>query len=214
MGNQKIELDVFSDIACPYCYIGKRHLEMAAQALGIDVIINWRSFLLNIDAPKQTSKDRYTFLAEKYGRDKQWAIDLSANMTEQGQAVGIEFNFDINQPSNTFDAHRLLHLAKAFQCQSQLKEALMKAYFCDGQLIADHDVLVNLAVETGIERSEAIAVLNSQKFSDEVHSDLQMATQYQIGSVPCFIFDQKYAVMGAQPVEKFQLILTQILSQN
>ena len=208
-----ITVDVYSDIACPYCYIGKRHLEQAIVESGLDVAIKWRSFQLNPHAQLQYKEDRYTLLAQKYGQSREWALEISKKMTEQGQKVGIEFNFDINQPTNTFDAHRLLHLALEYELQNELKEAFFKAFFCQGLLLSDKDVLRKLSVANGLEPLIVERVLEGNEFAEDVRKDQAAAQRMGISSVPCFVYQQKSAILGAQPISAMKDWLGQIQNQ-
>lgn len=215
-----LRIDIWSDIACPFCYIGKRHLELALKSFLEngktlpELEIVWRSFELNPDAQLTYEQDRYQLLAEKYNQPLEWAHQACKDMAAKGQAVGLQFDFDANLPTNTLDAHRLVHLAAEQGLTDEAKEALFEAYFRDGKLISNQDVLLTVAENVGLEREAVIELLNGTKFVSEVRQDQQLAQQYNITSVPYFVFNQKYAMPGAQPVETIVQVIEQVLAQE
>jgi protein disulfide-isomerase len=198
-----MKVQIWSDIACPFCYIGKRHLELAAEQTNTPLEIEWMSFQLDPNAPEKTDKSIYEILATKYGKDVTWAKQMNANMIEMGEKVGLTFNVDIQKPTNTLKAHLLLHQAKEEGLQSKLKETLFEAYFVEGMNISDTETLLEIAKEAGLNIEKAKSILVEEKYKEEVRNDINLAQRYGVQGVPFFILNNKYALSGAQPVEAF-----------
>lgn len=198
-----MKVQIWSDIACPFCYIGKRHLELAAEQTDTPFEIEWMSFQLDPNAPEKTDKSIYEILATKYGKDVTWAKQMNANMIEMGEKVGLTFNVDIQKPTNTLKAHLLLHQAKEEGLQSKLKETLFEAYFVEGKNISDTETLLEIAKEVGLNIEKAKSILDEKKYKEEVRNDINLAQRYGVQGVPFFILNSKYALSGAQPVEAF-----------
>ncbi len=203
MSATPITVEVWSDIACPWCWVGKRNLEQAAQSLGRPLQVRWRAFELDASAPKEVdpSVDLVDRLASKYGTSKAGAQQMIDRMTQVGREKGLDFRFDRAKPGNTFDAHRLLAWAVEQGRQTQLKERLFRAYMHEGQCVSDHAVLVQLAEEAGLDAEGAQAVLSGNDFAEEVRGDEAAAAQIGVRGVPFFVVDGRYAVQGAQPPE-------------
>jgi predicted DsbA family dithiol-disulfide isomerase len=198
-----MQVEIWSDVVCPWCYVGKRRFETALSrfpdADRVDVV--WRSFELNPAAPPTHEGDYVTRLAAKYrvgGPEAQAMID---RMTAAGTDEGLDLRFDRARPGNTFDAHRLLHLARDRGVQDALKERLLSATFTEGRAIGDTDVLVDLATEVGMDRAEAGATLDGDAYAEDVRADEAQAARYGITAVPFFVVDRTYGVAGAQPAE-------------
>jgi predicted DsbA family dithiol-disulfide isomerase len=206
-----MQVEIWSDVVCPWCYIGKRRFEQALEAFphADEVTVTYRSFELDPGAPSQRTGSHTEHLARKYGITVERADQMHAQMTEVGAGEGIDFRFDLIRGGNTFDAHRLLHLARDLDRQLVLKELLLRATFTAGQPIADKEVLVRIAGEAGIPIEEARTVLDSDKYADDVRADEQQAAQYGITGVPFFVVDGKYGVSGAQPSD----VLVQVLER-
>ncbi len=206
-----MELEIWSDIACPWCYIGKRRLEAAlgrfdhADALRI----TWRSFELDPDAPAQREGDLAGQLARKYGMTVEQARDAQQQLTTTAAAQGLELRFDIARSGSTFDGHRLVHLAAAHGAQDAMKERLLRAYLCEGRLISDPETLLSAGVEVGLPAPEIESLLAGERFADAVRADERVATELGIGAVPTFIVDRKVGVTGAQPPELILEMLRQ-----
>lgn len=201
---KQLNLQVWSDIVCPWCYVGKRRLEAAlARFPGREhVHITWRSFELDTSAPKIRDKQPYAErLAKKYGSTPEQAQGMIDRMVGVAKAEGLDFDFARAQPGNTFDAHRLLHLAHERNVQGALKERLFRAYLCEGEAISDHETLVRLAGEVGLNADEAQAVLSTDQYAREVRADEAQARAIGIDGVPFFVLAERYAVAGAQPAE-------------
>jgi len=201
----KLRVDIWSDIACPWCYIGKRHLEQALAKFPHrdQVEIVWRAFELDPSAPKvrdssQTYAER---IAKKYGTQAPQAQVMIDRMTQTAANDGLEFRFDRIQPGNTFDAHRLLHLAHERGVQDALKERLMRAYMTEGQAIGEPEVLAKLAAEAGLDEQEAREVLGGDRYVSEVRQDEALARELGISGVPFFVLAGRLGVSGAQPAD-------------
>jgi predicted DsbA family dithiol-disulfide isomerase len=206
-----MNIEIWSDVVCPWCYIGKRRFERAVASFGHpdEVTITYRSFELDPDAPAQRAGTQAEHLARKYGMTIAQAERANEQMTERAAADGLEFRFDLVRGGNTFDAHRLLHLAKDHGLQPEMKERLMRATFTEGLPIADQPTLVRLAAEVGLPAAQVQAVLDGDAYADAVRADEQQAARYGISGVPFFVADGKYAVSGAQPPE----VLLQLLQR-
>ncbi|MGI8845725.1 MAG: DsbA family oxidoreductase, partial [Thermoleophilaceae bacterium] len=194
-----MRIEIWSDVVCPWCFIGKRRLEAALQRFAHrdDVELIWRSFELDPGAPAAREGDYASRLAEKYGRSVPEAQKMIDSMAAAGAADGLDLRFDIARAGNTFDAHRLLHLAAERDTQGALKERLFQAYFTEGEAIADHDTLVRLAGEVGLEPTGVESVLGEGTYADAVRSDEERARRYGIAGVPFFVVDEKFGVSGA-----------------
>lgn len=200
-----LRLDIWSDIACPWCYVGKRRLESALARFphAADVDIVWRAFELDPSAPAVSEggpgyTDR---LAKKYRTSTAQADAMIQRMTETAATDGLDFRFDRIRPGNTFDAHRLIHFAHERDCQDAMKERLLRAYMTEGQPIGDHDVLVTLAGEVGLDAASTRDVLETGRYADEVRTDEAQARELGISGVPFFVLGGRLGVSGAQPAD-------------
>ncbi|RDI39916.1 DsbA family oxidoreductase [Falsibacillus pallidus] len=211
-----MKVEVWSDYACPFCYIGKRRFEgglkQFAHSDGVDV--EFKSFQLDPSAPRDNEHDMHTLLAKKYGMSVEQAKQMNAQMTQQAKEVGLDYHIDTLIPTNTFDAHRLTHYAKTQGKMEALKERLLKAYFTDSLHLGDHKTLVKLAVEAGLDEEGVRTVLQSDDFGVEVNQDQQIAAQIGVTGVPFYVFNQKYAVSGAQPSEVFLEVLNKVWEEE
>ncbi len=216
MSTAPITVEVWSDIACPWCWVGKRNLEEAAASLGRPLQVRWRAFELDPSAPKvlDASIDMVDRLARKYGTSAAAAQQMIDRMTEVGRSRGLDFRFEKAKPGNTFDAHRLLAWAVGQGKQSELKERLFLAYMHEGECVSDHDVLVRLAEEVGLDPEAAQAVLGSNDYADEVRGDEAAAARIGVRGVPFFVVEGRYAVSGAQPPEVLEEVVTKALNDG
>ena len=198
-----LTVEIWSDVVCPWCYIGKRRFEAALEAFehSDEVTVMWRSFELDQEAPREPDGTATERLAAKYGMSVERAEALHAEMTERAAREGLEFHFDLARGGNTFDAHRLIHLAATYGHQAAAQERLMRAYFTEGQAISDHETLVALMAEVGVEEAEARDVLETERFGEDVREDELLASQLGIQGVPFFVLDRRLGVSGAQPPE-------------
>jgi len=206
-----MELEVWSDIACPWCYIGKRRLEAALENFehADEMTITWRSFELDPNAPAERPGELAGHLASKYGMAIEQARQSQEGITATAAGDGLDFRLDAARSGNTFDGHRLVHLAAEHGLQAAMKERLMRAYFSEGQLISDPETLVALGIEIGLPESEIRELLAGERFADEVRGDEQTAAGLGVSGVPTFIVDRKVGVTGAQPPELILEMLRQ-----
>jgi predicted DsbA family dithiol-disulfide isomerase len=207
-----VEVEIWSDIACPWCYIGKRRFEQALSRFerAEEVRVTWRSFELDPDAPHERTGDRAARLAEKYGISTDRARELERDLVATAAAEGLEFRFDIARSGSTFDGHRIVHLAAEHGLQEAMKERLLRAYFTEGELIAEQKTLVRLAVEVGLGGDEVGETLAGGRFAEEVREDERAAGRLGIGAVPTFVVNRALGVSGAQPPD----VLLDLLSEG
>jgi predicted DsbA family dithiol-disulfide isomerase len=211
-----VHVEIWSDIACPWCYVGKRRFEaaLAAYEHRDEVQVTWRSFELDPSAPRERERDGATHLAEKYGTSREDAVAMQRRMAEAAARDGLEFRFDIARGGNTFDAHRLLHLAAAHGRQDALKERLMRAYLTEGQLIGDHAVLERLGLDAGLPEDELRETLATDRFAAEVREDERTAASLGIHAVPFFVVDRAIGASGAHPPAALVELLRQARAAN
>src|SRR5260370_12621878 len=196
-----MNVEIWSDVVCPWCYIGKRRFERAVASFGHpgEVAVTYRSFELDPHAPAQRTGTHAEHLAGKYGMTIAQAEQASQQMTQRAAADGLEFRFDLIRGGNTFDAHRLLHLANDHGLQPEMKERLMRATFTEGLPIADKPTLVRLAAEAGLPAAEVEAVLDGAGYADALLADEQPAARYGITGVPFFVAHGQHAPSGPPP---------------
>jgi predicted DsbA family dithiol-disulfide isomerase len=204
-----MRIDIWSDVVCPWCWIGKRRLETALAAFPHDVDVRWHAFELDPHAPSTREGSYDERLAAKYGCSVEEAAGMTADMAEVAARDGLDFRFDIAKPGNTLAAHRLLHLAGERGVQDAVKERLFRATFTEGEPIADPETLVRLVTEAGLDADEARRVVAEGTYTDEVRADQAQARSLGISGVPFFVVDGKYGVSGAQPSE----LLLQVLNR-
>lgn len=208
-----MKIEVWSDFVCPFCYIGKRRLEEALAQFPHkeQVQVEFKSFELDPNSPKNIDKSIHEVLATKYGMSIEQAIQANQGVGQQAASVGLTYHFDTMKPTNTFDAHRLAKFAKTLGKEAEVTEKLLYAYFTESKQIGDYNILADIAVSAGIDREETIRVLNDQNaFSYDVRMDESIAQQYGISGVPYFVINQKYAISGAQPTATFAGALQQV----
>ena len=198
-----MNIEIWSDIACPWCYVGKRRFEAALASFEHrdDVTVAWRSFELDPSAPREREGDRDDHLARKYGMTREQAAQMHAQMTDVAAGDGLAFRFDLARSGTTFDAHRVVHLAAAHGMQDAVKERLLRAHFTEGELVSDHDVLTRLGVEAGLPEDEVRDVLATDRYAAEVREDERTASALGISAVPVFVADRAIGASGAQPPE-------------
>lgn len=200
-----MKIEIWSDVMCPFCYIGKHKFETALKQLPFSdkVEVEWKSFQLAPDLNPVPGVDMYDMLAQMKGQTREWSVQMHDQVTRTGKEAGVEFHFEKGIPANTFDALRILQAAKSIGKGNEAEERMFRAFFSDGLNVADHDVLKTLALEIGLEEQEITNVLTTQKYADEVRKDIAEAQQLGVRGVPFFVFDRKYAVSGAQDVTVF-----------
>jgi predicted DsbA family dithiol-disulfide isomerase len=197
-----MNIEIWSDVVCPWCYIGKRRLE---RALGQfehagEVEITWRSFQLNPDTPPGTAVPALDYLSRRFGPQ---ATAMTTRVAELAKAEGLDFDFGAALTVNTLDAHRLLHLATELGVGDAAKERLLRAHFTEGADLSDHDTLARLLTEAGADEARVRAVLAGDEYADAVRADFSEARMLGANGVPFFVIDRKYGVSGAQSPETF-----------
>ncbi len=213
-----MKIEVWSDFVCPFCYIGKRHLEAALADLNgneqsqCEVI--YKSFELDPNAAKNSGQTIHEKLAEKYGRSFEEAKEMTKNMETQASEAGLDFHFDTMIPTNTFDAHRAAKLAESKGIGKEAAERFFSAVFKDSVDISDHDSLIQATAEIGLEQQEMEELLNGTPFAEVVRSEEAEAQQLGVQGVPFFVINRKYAISGAQPIEVFKNALTKVLEEE
>ena len=207
----QLTVDIWSDVVCPWCYIGKRRFEAALSQFEHrdDVTVLWHSFELDPDAPPVAEGRSAERLAAKYGMTVEEAAGRQAEITTLAAQDGLTYDLAESRGGNTFDAHRLIHLAAEHRLGDAAMERLMRAYFSEREAIGDRDTLQRLAVEAGLPAEEVREVLEGERYADAVRADERAATQIGIRGVPFFVLGRKYGVSGAQPAE----VLLQALQQ-
>ncbi len=202
-----VRIEIWSDVVCPWCYIGKRRLEKALVDFPHEVEVVWRSFQLDPGAPQEATESVAEHLGRKYGGGP----EAGRRMVDRVEAVaaeeGLLFRHHASVRANTLDAHRLLHLARRHGLQGELKEALLAAYFTETENVADHEVLRKIAAGVGLDPAEVDATLSSGAFRDEVYADIEQAQEYGATGVPFYVVEGRYGVSGAQPTEVFAQVL-------
>ena len=211
-----MNVEIWSDVMCPFCYIGKRKFENALMQFPHKDKINiiWKSFQLEPTTVTDPSLNTIEHLAYKKGWSKQQAQKTMAHVTNIAKQVGLDFHFNKAVVANSFDAHRLSHLTKKHGKQNDLEEKLFLAYFTEGKNTADHSTLLQIAKEIGLDEKETTEVLNSTTYSAEVKQDIIEAQQVGVSGVPFFLIDKKYAVSGAQESETFLGALTKAYQEH
>jgi predicted DsbA family dithiol-disulfide isomerase len=206
-----VHVEIWSDIACPWCYVGKRRF--AAALAGFEhrdeVRVTWRSFELDPGASRVRPHDGAAHLAEKYGTSREQALAMQERMTGVAAEEGLAFRFDLARGGNTFDAHRLLHLAEGHDVQDAMTERLMRAYLEEGVAIGDPAALAPLALEAGLPGDEVRDVLATDRYAAEVREDERTAASLGITAVPFFVVDRRIGAAGAQPAP----VLTELLAR-
>jgi predicted DsbA family dithiol-disulfide isomerase len=214
-----IKIDVWSDIACPWCYIGKRNLESGLAAASADedapqVEVTFHSFELSPDTPVDFDGGEADYLATHKGISPDQAAQMLERVAGVAADAGLGYRFDLLKHTNTVKAHELLHFAKAQGRQAQMTERLMSAYFVEGRHLGREDELVALAADAGLDPDAAQDALHSSRFLADVRADQAQASAYGITGVPFFVIDGKYGVSGAQPAEAFSQIVRQVWAEH
>jgi predicted DsbA family dithiol-disulfide isomerase len=206
-----MKIDIWSDIVCPFCYIGKRHLELALEQFPHrdQVEIAWHSFQLDPTAPEVTTEPSSQMLSRKYGMPLEQALANQRALEQQAAGVGLEYHLETTRTGNTFDIHRVLQLANEQGLGDTAQERFMRAHFSDNEQVNDPDVLVRLAGEVGLEEARVRQVLAGDEYADAVRADIAQAAAYGARGVPFFVLAEAIGVSGAQPVEVFTRALEQ-----
>ncbi|MFT4020987.1 MAG: DsbA family oxidoreductase [Acinetobacter sp.] len=205
-----MRVDIWSDVVCPFCYIGKKRLEHVAAEAGIELEIFWHSFQLDPDAPEKQDISNSERLAQKYGRSIEDMQQMEQNVAEMAASEGIDFQWQQAKAGNTFNAHRIIHLAQREGLGTEAEEAFFYSYITQGLPIGERETLEDVAARIGLNPVEVDDVLDSNAFAEFVEHDEKIAReQLKVTGVPFFVFDQRVALAGAQPREVFLQVLQQ-----
>ncbi len=206
-----MKIEIWSDVACPWCYIGKRRFETALAAFPHKdaVQVQWRSYQLDPTLPAHYDGTELEYLSERKGVDPEQVAGMFAHVAEQAAGEGLAYRFDDVVVANSFPAHQLLHLAAAHGKSDDVKEALLSAHFEHGEDIGSRDVLVRLGTAVGLDAQEIIEALDTEKYAEEVRHDFAEARALGVTGVPFFVIDRTYGISGAQPAELFSRALEQ-----
>ena len=204
-----MKIELWSDFACPFCYIGKKRFEQALEKFPhkdqVEIIL--KAYQLNPNAPKVMTKGPAESFAKGHGMTVEQAKQRFEMFVEQAKTVGLTYNYDAIQMTNSFDAHRLAKWANQFGKEYEVTDRIMKAYFTDGLNIADSDTLGALAAEVGLDKTVALKVLKGKDYADQVQAEMTEAREVGVQGVPFFVLNRKYGISGAQPVEYFSQVL-------
>ena len=209
-----MRVDIWSDVVCPWCYVGKRRFETALAGFDGDAAVDvvHHSFQLNPAAPRDRTSDRREMLMQKYRLSPRQVEEMDARMTETAAAEGLEYHLDGTRSGNTFDAHQLLQFARVRGVQDAMVERLYRAYFTEQRSIFDRESLAALAGDAGLDVEEARAVLDENRYAAAVEEDIDVARRLGANGVPFFVVDGRFGVSGAQPPAVFLEVLTRALS--
>ena len=212
---QRMRVEIWSDVLCPFCYIGKRKIEAALAQLpdSQHVEIVWKSFQLDPNAHPTGNEDYLQNLADKKGWTKAYAKQAIEQVSHMASQVGLEYDFEKAVAANSFDAHRFAHMARAHGRQDEAEEALFRAHFVEGKNVGDHATLAQIGAQIGLDPAAVRAVLASDQYADAVQKDIAEARQVGVSGVPFFVFNQKYAVSGAQETRVFAEVLAKSLAE-
>jgi predicted DsbA family dithiol-disulfide isomerase len=212
--SEAIKVDIWSDVQCPWCYIGKRKFEAGAAQFGGDVEVEYHSFELAPDTPVDFDGTPVDYLSQRKGMPIAQVEQMLERVTGIAASVGLDYHFDHVHQTNTVKAHELIHYAKAKGRQLDMKERLLKAYFVDGRHVGRVQELADLAAEIGLDREDVVRALETNEYLAEVKADVALATDYGIQGVPFFVIDGKYGVSGAQDAETFANVLAQVRTER
>jgi predicted DsbA family dithiol-disulfide isomerase len=211
---EPVKVDIWSDVACPWCFIGKRKFEEGVRRFGGDVEIEYHSFELSPDTPVDFDGSTTDFLAARKGMPVQQVEQMLANVTGIADSVGLHYDFDQVKHTNTVLAHQLIHYAKAHGRQAEMKERLLSAYFEEGRHVGRIEDLADLAAEVGFDRDDVIRSLESREHLAAVEADKSQAIAYGIQGVPFFVLEGKYGISGAQDASVFENALGQVAAER
>jgi predicted DsbA family dithiol-disulfide isomerase len=212
--SESIKVDIWSDVQCPWCYIGKRKFEAAVTQSGESVDVVYHSFELSPDTPVDFEGTPVDYLSQRKGMPVDQVEQMLERVTGIAASVGLDYDYDHVHQTNTVKAHELIHYAKSQGRQLDMKERLLKAYFIDGRHVGRIEDLADLAAEIGLDRGEVVRVLTANSYLADVKADVALAEEYGIQGVPFFVFDEKYGVSGAQDSGTFANVLAQVRSEK
>lgn len=212
-----MKIEIWSDIQCPFCYIGKRHFEKAMEQFNHkgDIQIEWKSFQLDPTIPEEIEGNPtiYQYLADRKGMSVEDSRAMHGHVTEMAHRAGLEYNFDIVRVANSLRAHRIIQKAKELGLGDKAEEVFFKAYFINGKDLGDKDTLMELGIQVGLSEEQVNDALENDLYAYAVNQDIKEADSLGIRGVPFFVFDRKYGISGAQPVENFVQTLSQSYSE-
>ncbi len=211
-----MKIEIWSDVMCPFCYIGKRHLEKAMALLPFknEIEIEWKSYQLNPDYHNTDNESLLDYLARNKGMSVEQAKQLTDSVTQMAKNVDLELDFAKSIPANSFNAHRLLHLAKSKNLQDEAEEALFYAHFVEGNDVAQNEILLIIGEKIGLIASDVEKLLQGEEFSHQVRYDIYESQQIGVRGVPFFLLDGKYGLSGAQPIQTFVEAITQAYNEK
>lgn len=206
-----MKIEIFSDFACPFCYIGKKRLEQAIEQLGFEqqVEIEYKTYLLNPDASKEQAKPFYEAMMEKFDQSLEDIKLMATSIQNRASEVGLMYDFEKMQIGNTENAHRLAKWARTYKKEAVFIELVMEHYFTKGLNVNDNEALLAIVEQLDLPKEEAKAVLESNQYADEFSKDNYDIQQLQVTSIPFFVFENKYGIIGAEPIEVFTKTLIQ-----
>lgn len=211
-----MKIELWSDFACPFCYIGKKRFDKALEAFPhkekVEVV--YKAYQLNPNAPKNMVGNAYEAFAKSHGTTTEQAKQKFAMFQENAKTVGLEYNYDIIQMTNTYDAHRVAKYASTVGLEQEVTDRFMKAYFTDGENLADYDTLIKLSGEVGLNEEEIKRVLEGNKYEDTVKQEMLEGRQVGVRGVPFFVLNRKYGVSGAQAQEYFEQVLQKLWEEE
>jgi predicted DsbA family dithiol-disulfide isomerase len=206
-----MRVDMWSDVVCPFCWLGRRRLDAAARAEGVEIELIWRAYELDPNRPRVSDLSLVDHIAKKYGLTREQSLASQKQLAEAFAQLGGVYDYERAKPGNTFDAHRLAHLAAEQGLAEAMQERLMRAYFSEGEAIGDASVLRALAEEIGLKPRDVEETLSSDAYAEEVRRDEAIAQQQlRVQGVPFFVFEGRVALSGAQPVETFRQVLRDV----
>jgi len=202
---EKMKIEIWSDVVCPWCYVGKRRLEEALKEFehSDEIHIEWKSYQLDPEMETDTSLSIYDYLSERKGIPYDQAESMGHNVSAVAHEMGLTYNLDQTIPVNTLQAHEVLHFAKERSLQSATKERLLKAYFTEGKNLDDRTTLLDLGEEIGLNRSQLLLALENSTYAKDVQADIQLGREFGLTGVPFFVFNRKFGISGAQAKEAF-----------
>lgn len=209
-----MKIEIWSDVACPFCYMGKRKFDVALEQFKgkENVEIEWKSFLLNPEVETNPNTSIFQYLSDVKGFSKEQAVQMSAQITAAGKEIGLEYHFDRIILANTLKAHQLLHEARVQGRQHEMEERLFEAHFVEGKNIDDVNILMELAEQVKLNTTGLDVKLLTGAHTDAIETDIELAQQFGVRGVPFFVFDRKYAVSGAQEPETFLKTMETVLA--
>lgn len=213
--SQKMKIEIWSDIVCPFCYLGKREFELALDQFQFkdQIEVIWKSFQLSPTLKTNTELSIYDHLSREKGIPEEQARSMTKGITDRGKSIGISYNFEQSIVANTLKAHMLLHFAQHVGVQNQIKERLLFLHFTQGVNVDSDDILLEICDEFNLNRAEFQRALETNSLKAEVLNDIEQARVYGITGVPFFVFDRKYAVSGAQQNSIFQRTIQQAFDE-